>query len=317
MIDPAGGKARDLGLAVASWTLSALAAYVAEHADAAHDAPTLARWTTGSPGTLRGLRPVAAARAALATFLPVNTRRGFDLRSTSLTLLALKLQTLDPALLEQDFSQQTAEAPGLFDQEAVVLDLAAVCHAAEPLCAAELLALVRRHGLLPVAARGGSPEQMAALLEAGLPEAEAAPRTPVEPAPAPAATAAPAAPVVAAATATAPIPVPTLVIERPLRSGQQVYARGGDLVVLAAVSFGAEAIADGSIHVYGPLRGRAIAGARGDASARIYSTCMEPQLIAIAGTYRTTDTPLADAVRGKAAFARLDGNALSVEPLGD
>lgn len=245
----------------------------------------------------------------------MNTRRGFDLRSTSLTLLALKLQTLDPALLEQDFSQQTAEAPGLFDQEAVVLDLAAVCHAVEPLCAAELLALVRRHGLLPVAARGGSPEQMAALLEAGLPEAEAAPRTPVEPAPAPAATAAPAAPVGAAATAT--VQVPTLVIERPLRSGQQVYARGGDLVVLAAVSFGAEAIADGSIHVYGPLRGRAIAGARGDASARIYSTCMEPQLIAIAGTYRTTDTPLADAVRGKAAFARLDGNALSVEPLGD
>ena len=315
MIDPAGGKARDLGLAVASWTLSALAAYVAEHADAAHDAPTLARWTTGSPGTLRGLRPVAAARAAASSLLPVNTRRGFDLRSTSLTLLALKLQTLDPALLEQDFSQQTAEAPGLFDQEAVVLDLAAVCHAVEPLCAAELLALVRRHGLLPVAARGGSPEQMAALLEAGLPEAEAAPRTPVEPAPAPAATAAPAAPVGAAATAT--VQVPTLVIERPLRSGQQVYARGGDLVVLAAVSFGAEAIADGSIHVYGPLRGRAIAGARGDASARIYSTCMEPQLIAIAGTYRTTDTPLADAVRGKAAFARLDGNALSVEPLGD
>lgn len=247
----------------------------------------------------------------------MNTRRGFDLRSTSLTLLALKLQTLDPALLELDFSQQTAEAPGLFDQEAVVLDLAAVCHAAEPLCAAELLALVRRHGLLPVAARGGSPEQMAALLEAGLPEAEAAPRIPVEPAAPPAATAAPAAPVMAAAAAPATVPVPTLVIERPLRSGQQVYARGGDLVVLAAVSFGAEAIADGSIHVYGPLRGRAIAGARGDAAARIYSTCMEPQLIAIAGTYRTTDTPLPDDVRGKAGFARLDGNALSIEPLGN
>lgn len=243
----------------------------------------------------------------------MNTRRGFDLRSTSLTLLALKLQTLDPALLEQDFSRQTAEAPGLFDQEAVVLDLAAVRHAVGSLRAGELLALVRRHGLLPVAARGGSPEQMAALLEAGLPEAEAAPRPPVEPAAATPATAATAAPVVAAATAA----LPTLVIERPLRSGQQVYARGGDLVVLAAVSFGAEAIADGSIHVYGPLRGRAIAGARGDGAARIYSTCMEPQLIAIAGTYRTTETPLPDAVRGKAAFARLDGSALSLEPLGN
>ena len=242
----------------------------------------------------------------------MNTRRGFDLRSSSLSLLALILQTLDLALLEQDFSQQTAEAPGLFDHEAVVLDLAAVRNASEPLRADELLALMRRHGLLPVAARGGSPEQMAALLEAGLPEAEAAPRAPTEPATAVVAA-------TATATATAPVmaPVPTLVIERPLRSGQQVYARGGDLVVLAAVSFGAEAIADGSIHVYGPLRGRAIAGARGDGAARIYSTCMEPQLIAIAGTYRTTDTPLDDAVRGKAAFARLDGSALSVEPLGN
>lgn len=237
----------------------------------------------------------------------MNNRRGFDLRSSSLSLLALIPQSLDLEQLEQAFSQHTAEAPGLFNQDAVVLDLAAVRDAVAPLHADALLALLRRHGLLPVAARGGSPEQMAALLEAGLAEAETAPRGPSEPA------AAAAAPVPAAASA----PAPTLVIERPLRSGQQVYARGGDLVVLAAVSFGAEAIADGSIHVYGPLRGRAIAGARGDAAARIYSTCMEPQLIAIAGTYRTTDTPLPDDVRGKAAFARLDGNALSVEPLGD
>jgi septum formation inhibitor MinC len=76
--------------------------------------------------------------------------------------------------------------------------------------------------------------------------------------------------------------VPTLVIDRPLRSGQQVYARGGDLVVMAAVNFGAEVIADGHIHVYAPLRGRAIAGARGNTAARIFSTCMEPQLVAIA-----------------------------------
>lgn len=233
----------------------------------------------------------------------MNTRRGFDLRSTSLTLVALTLQSLDLALLEQAIAQRTADAPGLFDHEAVVVDLAAVRDAVEPLRADELLALLRRHGLLAVAARGGSPEQMAALREAGLPAVETAPRTPAEPSPT----------VVAAPVA---VPLPTLVIERPLRSGQQVYARGGDLVVLAAVSFGAEVIADGSIHVYGPLRGRAMAGAGGDAAARVYSTCMEPQLIAIAGTYRTTETPLPDAVRGKAAYARLDGNALNVEPLG-
>ena len=237
----------------------------------------------------------------------MNTSRCFDLRSSSLSLLALIPQTLDLELLEQAFGQHTTDAPGLFDQEAVVLDLGAVRDAVQPLGAAELLALLRRHGLVPVAARGGNAEQMAALLDAGLPEGEAAVRAPAEPAAAPA----PTVPVAAAASA----PMPTLVIERPLRSGQQVYARGGDLVVLAAVSFGAEAIADGSIHVYGPLRGRAIAGARGNTEARIFSTCLEPQLVSIAGIYRTTETALPDDVRGKTAQVRLDGEKLLIEPL--
>lgn len=110
-------------------------------------------------------------------------------------------------------------------------------------------------------------------------------------------------------------PAPTMVIDRPLRSGQRVYARGGDLVVLGVVSHGAEVIADGNIHVYGPLRGRAIAGAAGDVEARIFAVAMEPELISIAGTYRTTDKPLADTVRGKPAQARLDGDRMLIEPL--
>jgi septum site-determining protein MinC len=110
-------------------------------------------------------------------------------------------------------------------------------------------------------------------------------------------------------------PAPTMVIDRPLRSGQRVYARGGDLVVLGVVSHGAEVIADGNIHVYGPLRGRAIAGATGDIEARIFAVAMEPELISIAGTYRTTDKPLADTVRGKPAQARLDGDKMLIEPL--
>ena len=88
-----------------------------------------------------------------------------------------------------------------------------------------------------------------------------------------------------------------------------------DLVVLAMVSFGAEVIADGNIHVYAPLRGRAIAGARGNTDARIFCTCMEPQLVSIAGIYRTTETELPDSVRGKPAQVRLDGEKLIIEPL--
>jgi septum site-determining protein MinC len=96
-----------------------------------------------------------------------------------------------------------------------------------------------------------------------------------------------------------------------------VYARGGDLVVLAAVNFGAEVIADGSVHVYAPLRGRAIAGARGDAAARIYTTCLDPQLVAIAGIYRTSEHALPANVDGKPALVRLDGERILLEPLGD
>jgi septum site-determining protein MinC len=111
------------------------------------------------------------------------------------------------------------------------------------------------------------------------------------------------------------VDVPTLVIDKPLRSGQQVYAKGGDLIVLAAVNFGAEVIADGHVHVYAPLRGKAIAGARGNTEARIFSTCLEPELVAIAGTYRTTETPLPAEVLGKPAQIRLDGDRLVFQPV--
>lgn len=108
---------------------------------------------------------------------------------------------------------------------------------------------------------------------------------------------------------------PTRVVDRPVRSGQRIYARGGDLVVLGMVSHGAEVIADGNIHVYGPLRGRAIAGASGDTDARIFAATMEPELVAIAGTYRTTDKPLGNDVLGRPAQVRLDDDKLLVEPL--
>ena len=97
----------------------------------------------------------------------------------------------------------------------------------------------------------------------------------------------------AQAVAQAPAATAALVIDKPLRSGQQVYARGGDLVVLAVVNSGAEVIADGHIHVYAPLRGRAIAGARGNADGAHLRACMEPQLVSIAGTYRTGENAAA------------------------
>ena len=107
---------------------------------------------------------------------------------------------------------------------------------------------------------------------------------------------------------------PTLVIDRPLRSGQRIYAKG-DVVVLGLVSNGAEVIAEGNIHIYAPLRGRALAGVHGNHDARIFCTSLEAELISIAGIYRTTEVPLSDDVRGKPAQIRLEEEKLLIEPL--
>ncbi len=235
----------------------------------------------------------------------------FDLKSASLTLVALLLRTTDLSLLAQELQTRFADTPGLFDRDPLVIDLAAVAGAEEPLDMPALVELLQRYKLQPIAVKGGSATQMEAAQAAGLVDAPQdgpapAPRVVEVPAPSPAPE-----PVVVQAPAASP----TLIVDKPLRSGQQVYARGGDLVVLAVVNFGAEVIADGSIHVYAPLRGRAVAGAKGDTSARIFSTCMEPQLVSIAGTYRTTDTALPADVHGKPAQVRLDGEKLVVEAL--
>jgi len=113
--------------------------------------------------------------------------------------------------------------------------------------------------------------------------------------------------------------LPALIVDKPLRSGQQVYARGRDLVVLAMVNPGAEVIADGHIHVFAPLRGKAIAGARGYTDARIFAASLEAELISIAGVYRTSDKPLPANVQGRPAQVRLqagpDGEKLVLEPI--
>ncbi len=239
----------------------------------------------------------------------------FDLKSTSLSSLALVLRTGDAVALAAAMAVRFGAEPGVFNHDAVVVDVSSLPADADTPDFAALLELLASHRLRAIGVRGGNEAVKEAAARAGLgdvaekthapaaverPEAVEVP-APAEPEPPPE----PAGPRVA----------PTLIVDKPLRSGQQVYAKGGDLVVLATVNVGAEVIADGSIHVYGPLRGKAVAGAKGNAEARIFSTCMEPQLLAIAGTYRTTETPLPAQVLGRAAQIRLDGERLVFEPL--
>jgi septum site-determining protein MinC len=242
-----------------------------------------------------------------------GTAAVFELKNTTLPLLALQLRQADLAGLGAEIAARLGDTPNLFDHDPLVIDLSALRETDEPPPDfPALVALLRAHRMQPVAVRGGNAAQMEAALAAGLPEAPEPP---------------PARPprevevvreVVREIEVVREVPVAgpgTLVIDKPLRSGQQVYAKGGDLIVLAAVNFGAEVIADGHIHVYAPLRGKAIAGHRGNTEARIFSTCLEPELIAIAGVYRTTDTALPANVLGKPAQVRLVDDKLVMDPL--
>lgn len=252
---------------------------------------------------------------ALAGHAPAT----FEIKSAHLSLVALLLKSPDLTLLAAELDQRYGDMPGFFEGENTLIDLQPL-QAVAPEAALDfgtLLPLLERHQLRPLAVRGGSEAQMAQALAAGL---VAAPDAVMARSQAPAAAASTAqAPVPAPAVEPAPVPPGALVIDRPLRSGQQVYARGRDLVVMAMVNPGAEVIADGHIHVYAPLRGKAIAGARGMGDARIFALAMAPELISIAGIYRTSEVPLPETIHNRPAQIRLDtgpdGDRLVIEPL--
>ncbi len=272
----------------------------------------------------------------------------FELKGATLSLLSLVLRTTDMSVLEAALQARLGDTPEVFSHEPLLIDLSQLERPSLPatsapqgqlsldeepsptteLDLAPVLALLRQYRMQPVAVLGATPGELAQALTLGLAESP----EPDTPAAARKDWAAPEAAAPAAVQATervvevvrevireVPVPVEgsarTLIIDKPLRSGQQVYAKGGDLVVLALVNHGAEVIADGSIHVYAPLRGKAIAGAKGNTEARIFATCMEAELIAIAGTYRTTENPLPDTVLGKPAQIRLEGEKLVMEAL--
>lgn len=249
----------------------------------------------------------------------------FEIKSANLPLVSLRLKNTDLAQLTQEMRLQYGDMPDFFDHEPLVIDLTLLPPDATTPDFAALLVQLRSHKLSPVAFKGGSTDLATAALAAGLvaaPDAVTAVPRPDRAASEGAEIAAATDIVEASESAVAaqpPGPLPALVIDRPLRSGQQVYARGRDLVVMAMVNAGAEVIADGHIHVYAPLRGKAIAGARGNADARIFALSLEPELVSIAGIYRTTDTPLPPEVWGQPTQVRLvsgpEGDRLVMEPL--
>ena len=247
-----------------------------------------------------------------------KTNALIEFKGTTLPVVSVTLHSLEPEVLARSAAELFG-GDAFFDGDAAVLELEGL--AVPPSAPIDWLAVRRTfagHGLHVIGIHAENPALRESAARAGLPqlapytrprraaEAEApvkaAPPPPPAPAPAPAAVVPPPPP-------PAPPTLPVRILDKPLRSGQQVYARGGDLVVLAAVNPGAEVIADGSIHVYAPLRGRALAGASGQTDARIFTTRFEAELVSIGGVYRTFESGIPDKLAGRPVQIRLSGSA--------
>ncbi|MGN8160152.1 septum site-determining protein MinC [Salinisphaera sp. RV14] len=230
-----------------------------------------------------------------------------------MTLSVLEIREADCDRIAALVDEQLARAPGFFTRLPVLLSLPEAVpdlgRVAEIMTTADLVLV----GVLDP-----SPAAAEAAREAGLGVITSPARSASAPERQSKASEVPAAPRQSGTNAAAaPEPeaaprTPTRLITKPIRSGQQIYARGGDLVIATSVSEGAEVLADGHIHVYGALRGRALAGASGDTEARIYCKRFEPDLVAIAGCYKVADA-MDEGVRSKPVQVRLDNDNLLIE----
>jgi septum site-determining protein MinC len=258
-----------------------------------------------------------------------QARKPLEIKISTVVAVAAILHETDLEALNHALRDVTGGDPDYFEDEFAVIDLGGLDAGHAALDWPALIGLFKSYRLNPVAVRNAPLDVQADIRALGLsvdhvrgpaestrPQAGSdAASSPVQmelavPAPVAAAVAAP-----AAVAATPSTPLPTMIIDTPVRSGQRIYARGCDLVVTAAVNDGAEIIADGSIHGYAPLRGRALAGASGNAAARIFTLSMEAELVSIAGMYRTFDDALPKILAKKAVEIRLSGDRIEVNPI--
>jgi septum site-determining protein MinC len=242
------------------------------------------------------MMPAAAERAA---------DDALELKGTVSSLTVVRLRTVDLARVEADLAERVARHPQIFQNAPAVVDAALLDGAA--LDWEKLVAALRAVKLVPVAAANARGPEAERALAAGLASIQLGPRLRTVEPEAPASASSPPVPTPAAARE-------VMTLTTPVRGGQVVYAKGTDLVVCASVNPGAQVIADGSVHVWGPLRGRALAGAQGKAEARIFCLSLEAELVSVNGEYMMAEE-IPDGLRGKPAQIFLDCGRVKIAAL--
>ncbi len=229
----------------------------------------------------------------------------FQLKGSMLAITVLELAHNDIERLDQQLAAKVEQAPDFFDNTPLVLALDKLPEASREIDIPALIALCRKHRLRTLALRASDAAHLEAAAALDLPvlppsgarerKLDLPSKTPPKPA--------------------EPTYRPTRVVSTPIRGGQQVYAQGGDLIVLAPVSPGAELLADGNIHVYGPLRGRALAGIKGDTTARIFCQQLAAEMVSIAGQYKVAEDLRRDPLWAEAVQIGLSGDVLNITRL--
>ncbi|HEX6978561.1 MAG TPA: septum site-determining protein MinC [Alphaproteobacteria bacterium] len=227
----------------------------------------------------------------------------FQIRGRFFTAIVLQLTGNADAAFYDVLDTKLAQAPHFFTNAPIVLDLDKAAGIRQPDDFVKLVQELRARKLTLIGIQNGTSEQSKAALVAGLITLQGGRDLPPDDVKR------------TGATIRAAEPLRrTLLVTDPVRSGQRIFADAGDLVVVASVSSGAELIARGNIHVYGRMRGRALAGANGDPKARIFCQSLEAELLAIAGLYRTSDE-IEPSARKQRVQVYLKDDALCIEPL--
>src|SRR5471030_989406 len=242
-----------------------------------------------------------------------------EIKISTVVAVSAILSTSDTLALDAALHEMTGGSADFFEDDLAVIDVGGLAPDCAPVNWSNLIALLKKYRLNPVAVRNATPDMGAAIAAHGLSlETASKPREDADAAaaPAPAIVVAPAAALPAQAqaqpAATAVVSPGVMIIDTPVRAGQRIYARGCDLVITAVVNNGAEIIADGSIHVYSTLNGRALAGASGNAEARIFALAMAPELVSIAGVYRTFEDGFPHEFARQPAQIRLVGDRIDI-----